>query len=282
MMHPKMADMIEFAKERGARVWLNTNGSRFGPRAGHRESLKRIINSHVDIIEFSMDAGDAETYSKVRPSIGPGYRDPVRRWNDQVGNVRAALELRRALGSTTRIVVSMIRQEALVGTLDHAQNFWKHEVGVDEVITRKFLSWDDNTSISLDQALDKDLYQIQTSVQRREPCVWPFERMNIDTLGRVALCGQDISFRTARLFANVHDASIKEIWKGKIFNEYRRLHMSGNGASVFPCKGCSAWHAGVRDWNHGWIQVLQKSAESVKAVLLEDLGYEVEVFTPEP
>ena len=34
MLHPKMVDMIEFAKAQGARVWMNTNGSMFGPTAG--------------------------------------------------------------------------------------------------------------------------------------------------------------------------------------------------------------------------------------------------------
>ena len=31
MLHPHMVDMIEFAKAKGARVWMNTNGSMFGP-----------------------------------------------------------------------------------------------------------------------------------------------------------------------------------------------------------------------------------------------------------
>jgi len=31
MLHPRMVDMIELARAKGARVWLNTNGSMFGP-----------------------------------------------------------------------------------------------------------------------------------------------------------------------------------------------------------------------------------------------------------
>ena len=91
----------------------------------------------------------------------------------------------------------MIRQQVLEGSLDAAVKFWMEDVGVDEVITRKFLSWDDNTTIPLSRALDPHLYKTLPA-ERKEPCVWPFERMNVDTLGRVALCGQDISFRTAR------------------------------------------------------------------------------------
>ena len=164
-----------------------------------------MIKAGIDLIEFSMDAGDAETYAVVRPPHRGGPpRDPQKWWGSAVGNVRAALELRKELGRTTRIVVSIIRQQEIEGKLDAAIDFWMKDVGVDEVITRKFLTWDDNTTIQLGKSLDPHLYAGPAD-RRKEPCVWPFERLNVDTLGRIALCGQDISFRTAELFPNAND-----------------------------------------------------------------------------
>src|SRR5581483_1284682 len=224
MLHPHMVPMIEYAKRRGARVWLNTNGSLFGPAPKLREKLQRIVGVGIDLIEFSMDAGDAATYAKLRPPRLGMPRDPERWWKDHVDNVRAALELRKEFRVGTRVVVSIIRQEATAGKLEAAVHFWLREIGVDEVITRKFLTWDDNTRIPASGALDKHLYR-DLPTQRKEPCVWPFERLNVDTLGRVALCGQDISFRTANFFPNVSSTSIREIWRGEAFNEYRRLHL---------------------------------------------------------
>ena len=157
--------------------------------------------------------------------------------------------------------------------------FWMEEVGVDEVITRKFLSWDDNTTIQLGHALDPHLYK-RIPTEKNEPCVWPFERLNVDTLGRVALCGQDISFKTAPLFPNVNDASLKEIWHGERFNWYRKLHLDGKGAEAWPCRGCSAWLAGIRDWEHGWLKVLKTSGDHVKEVMKKDLGVDVEIYQP--
>ena len=49
--------------------------------------------------------------------------------------------------------------ELIEGKLDQFIRFWTQEVGVDEVITRKFLSWDDNTTIQLGHALDPHLYK---------------------------------------------------------------------------------------------------------------------------
>jgi pyruvate-formate lyase-activating enzyme len=281
MLHPQMTDMVEYAKARGARVWMNTNGSLFGPHARGRSNLERLIRAGIDLIEFSMDAGDAATYAALRPPRGGAPKRPQEWWNNHVGNVRAALALRGSLRSPTRVVVSIIRQKAIEDSLDAAIKFWTEDVGVDEVITRKFLSWDDNTNIQLSAALDDDLYSVLPS-ERREPCVWPFERLNIDTLGRVALCGQDIAFRTAELFPNINDSSIYDVWHGETFNRYRRLHLDGCGAQASPCRGCSAWLAGVRDWQHGWLKVLRASGDHAREVMKRDFGAEVDIYQPPP
>jgi MoaA/NifB/PqqE/SkfB family radical SAM enzyme len=279
MLHPHMVEMIEFAKAQGARVWMNTNGSMLGPHPKHHAKLERLIKAGIDLIEFSMDAADPETYAKVRPPRGGAPRNPESWFGNHVGNIRRALQLRKDYLKPTRIVVSIIRQELIEGKLDEAVQFFLKDVGVDEVITRKFLSWDDNTNISLDRSLDRHLYA-DLPKERKEPCVWPFERLNIDTLGRVALCGQDVSFRTAEKFPTVWEQSVGEIWRGEMFNWYRKLHLDGRGAEAWPCHNCSAWLAGVRDWDHGWLKVLKNSGEHLREVMEKDLGVEVEVYNP--
>ena len=264
MLHPRMTEMIEFAKNQGSRVWLNTNGSLLGPSVRHRKRLERLVTAGIDLIEFSMDAGDAETYAMVRPPKGGAPRDKEKWFTNHVNNIRAALEFRDALDSPTRVVVSVIQQDLVANKLDDCKKFYLDDVGVDEVILRKFLSWDDNTNISLEHSLDKGLYRDIPS-NKREPCVWPFERLNIDTLGRVALCGQDVAFRTADQFPTLWEQTIQEIWQGEVFNKYREKHLSGCGAELWPCRNCSAWFAGVRDWEHGWLKVLKASSERREA-----------------
>jgi wyosine [tRNA(Phe)-imidazoG37] synthetase (radical SAM superfamily) len=56
----------------------------FGPIPKQRRKLERIIAAGIDLIEFSMDAGDAETYTKVRPPHGGPPRHPVEWWDGQV------------------------------------------------------------------------------------------------------------------------------------------------------------------------------------------------------
>src|SRR6185312_9512194 len=133
------------------------------------EKLERIIKANIDLIEFSMDAGDPELYAQLRPPRGGMTKSPQVWWDRQVSNVRAALELRKQHRAPTRVVVSVIRQEAIEGKLQEAIDFWLKEVGVDEVITRKFLTWDDNTHIQMGKSLDPHLYKA-LPVVKQEPC----------------------------------------------------------------------------------------------------------------
>ena len=278
-IHPTMVDMVEYAKQKGARIWINTNGSKFGPDDKGRERLRRVIEAGTEIIEFSMDAGDAETYAKLRPPISGPPKDPQKWFDEKVSNIKAALELRKELKKPTRIVVSMIRQKEVMERMDSYISFYRDEIGVDEVITRKFLNWDDNTNIDLATSMDPNLYE-DSPKEGKEPCVWPFERLNVDTMGRIALCGQDISFRTSENFPNANDHSIKSIWQGEMFNWYRKKHLDGEGSNCNPCRGCSAWLAGIRDSKYGWLQVLKKSGDRLKEVMAQDIGSEVEIYEP--
>jgi MoaA/NifB/PqqE/SkfB family radical SAM enzyme len=280
MLHPNMTEMIEFAKEKGCRVWLNTNGSLFGPLPRYRKRLERLIAAGIDMIEFSMDAGEPEMYARVRPPRGGAPRDAQKWFDNHVSNIKAALELRKQFGSPTRVVVSMIQQDILGDKMPEYVKFYLEQVGVDEVITRKFLSWDDNTNINLQHSLDKHLYA-NLPTEKKEPCVWPFERLNVDTLGRVALCGQDVGFQTADKFPNLWDVSVKDVWQGEMFNWYRKMHLDGRGAEAWPCRGCSAWLAGVRDWHYGWLNVLKTSGDRMRAVMGTDLGADVEIYQPD-
>jgi len=267
MLHPELADMIVSAKEKGAKIWINTNGSMFGPDEKGREKLRKIIESGVDMIEFSMDAADHETYSIVRPPIsGQDPRSSEDRWKDQLSNIKYALDYRNNHAKfDTNIVVSMIRQKELVN-VEAAEEFWRNEIKVDNVITRKFLTWDNNTTIDENNSSDslyENVHKSDFNLTDISPCVWLFERLNIDTLGRFSLCGQDIGFSTADLFPTIHEVSIEELWKGEVFKKYRDAHITGNAGKISPCKNCSAWKAGVRDWNYGWLKVLNDATPQI-------------------
>ena len=44
--------------------------------------------------------------------------------------------------------------------------------------------------------------------------------------------------------------------------------------------GCSAWLAGIREWEYGWLRVLKRSGDHLRDVYKQDLGVDVEVYQP--
>jgi MoaA/NifB/PqqE/SkfB family radical SAM enzyme len=83
MLHPKAVELMEYSKKVGARVGVITNGSMFT-----EESSRRLLEAQVDMIEFSVDASDSETYAKVRKGLS---------WETLLKNVKRMVDLRNKM-----------------------------------------------------------------------------------------------------------------------------------------------------------------------------------------
>lgn len=237
LLHKDMVPLIEYAKSVGSRVWLNTNGSLFTGKAADR-----LLACGIDFIEFSVDAADEETYKKVRPGID---------FNKLVSNIKYVIEKRNSSKYSARIAVSVINQKIIKDKIDGITKFWL-KLGVDEVIKRKFLTWGSTTEINPDNSADPSPYLIK---EKGIPCPYPFHRLNIDTRGKVEVCGFDIAGRTN--FGNVNKQSIQEIWKGPDFDYWRKMHLEGRGGELPLCRECPDWQ--YRSWNYNWERVLKTS-----------------------
>lgn len=242
MLHPNAVELQEYAKAKGARVGLITNGSAFA-----EGDLERLIAVGVDAIEFSVDAGDAETYAWTRPGLD---------WDTLNANVRKAVEIRNRLGSPTRVVVSAINQEGV--DVSKVEEHWL--LIADKVQIRKYLTWGYNE----DNSADATAY---LPPEERVPCPWLFERFNIDSRGFATICGEDIAF--AEKFANVYDRSIKDIWHGSEFARLRELHLSGRGQEIPICAKCPDWK--YRSWEYNYWKIM-RDADATKKERTEFKG----------
>ncbi|MFH1453381.1 MAG: radical SAM protein [Armatimonadota bacterium] len=235
LLHKDMVSLIEYARDKGARVWLNTNGSVFT-----QDVADRLLKCGIDFIEFSVDAADEETYNKVRPGLD---------FNKLVSNVKYTLSARNKLKSSTRIVVSIVNQKLIEDKeIDSIADFWL-ELGVDEAIKRKYLTWGSTTKLDTKDSADDTPYLIK---EKGEPCPYPFHRLNVDTRGKVEVCGFDIAGRTN--LGDVNKQTIQEVWKGPDFEYFRKMHAEGRGGEISLCSECPDWQ--YRSWNYNWERVL--------------------------
>jgi methionyl-tRNA formyltransferase/MoaA/NifB/PqqE/SkfB family radical SAM enzyme len=247
MLHPAdMTALIEYARSAGARVWLNTNGSLLPPA-----KVDRLLAAGLDQIEFSVDAADPATYAIVRAGLD---------WEGLLATVRYMVAERNRRAARTNVVVSVINQDIVRDQMDDIVRFW-HEVGVDEVIKRKFLTWGSNTGIDAGHSADPTPYLDKSE---GEPCPYPFHRLNIDSRGKVEVCGFDITGRTN--LGNVREQTIHEIWTGPVFQWWRGKHAEGRGGDIPLCRECPDWQ--YRSWTHNWEKVM-RTAEKHRLRVIE-------------
>lgn len=231
MLHPKAIKLMEYAKKVGAKVGLITNGSRFT-----EESILRLLEAQVDMIEFSVDAADPQTYSLVRKGLS---------WNKLLSNVRKMVALRNKLKSKTKIIASGINQVDV--DIEAVAKFW--EPIVDNFQKRKYLTWGINDP---SKSANPTPY---LPPEQLIPCPFIFERLNIDSKGKVMVCGLDIAAKTN--MGNIHEKSIMEIWQGEGFEYYRQMHLKRKGNEIELCRDCPDWR--YRSWQHNYWKIVEKA-----------------------
>jgi len=234
MLHPQAVELMEYAKSVGAKIGLITNGSTFT-----EESRTRLLEAQVDMIEFSVDASDAETYAKVRRGL---------KWEVLEDNVRKTVALRNRLKSSTKIIASGVNQADV--DIETVAKFW--EPLVDNFQKRKYLTWGINDP---SKSADPTPY---LPPEEMIPCPFIFERLNIDSRGKVMVCGFDIAAVTD--MGNIHEKSIKEIWHGDGFNFYREKHLKAKGNDIELCRNCPDWK--YRSWQHNYWKIVNHAEKS--------------------
>ncbi len=231
LLHPEAVELMEYAKSVGAKVGLITNASLLVS-----EKARRMLAVNVDMIECSIDANDSDIYAKVRPGLD---------WDMVVVNVKEAVRMRDEMGSKSRIIVSAVKQKGV--DIEAVKKVW--EPVVDEVQVRKYLTWD----IVEDKSSDSTPY---LPPKDKIPCPHLFERLLVDSRGRVILCAFDIKGRTN--LGNIHDKTISQIWLGEDFSFYRDKHLKSEGDGIEMCHNCPDWK--YRSWKHNYWKIV-KTAE---------------------
>lgn len=234
MLHPQAVELMEYAKKVGAKLGLITNGSRFT-----EENSRRLLKAGVDMIEFSVDAADPETYHRVRAGL---------EWDTLVTNVGRMVTLRNEMGSSTKIIASGVNQEGI--DIDAVAAFW--EPLVDNFQKRKYLTWGINDP---SKSADPTPY---LPPEEQIPCPFIFERLNIDSYGKVTVCGFDIVSLTN--MGNIHDTSIRDIWHGEGFAYYRHKHLTKNACDIEMCKNCPDWK--YRSWKHNYWKIVDNAEKT--------------------
>ena len=94
MLHPKLIDMISYAKKVGCNVGIITNGSLLD-----KAKRKALLETNIDAVDISVDAFSKEVYEKIRQGLD---------FKKLIENVSTFVALRNKLKKKTLIFCSIV------------------------------------------------------------------------------------------------------------------------------------------------------------------------------
>lgn len=219
--NPCSYDMIRYARDAGIRVICSTNGHLFA-EPGH---ARRVVDSGLDVLVFSVDGITQESYQRYRAA---GKLETV------LTGVRNVVAEKRRRGAETPVVnLRFIVMKHGERELPQVPGF-AHSLRVDVLTLRKFYPVPDPERRSPYEGESVRLAPEEVKYQfpklqgegcrpvrvRRNPCrnLWNCPTIHWD--GTVCSCFMD--YRESRPLGSLRRQSFSEIWTGAPYRELRR------------------------------------------------------------
>lgn len=224
LLDPHIFDRIKYAKSKGLKTSFYTNATFL-----RGDVVDKVFDSGLDIIKFSLDAGDKETYEKIR--LGGD-------WKQVKKNVISFYNRREELGlKTPQILIRMVKQESNKDKIGEYKKFWK--------------KYSDIVDVSPVDNRTGD--EIDTSRKTAYPC---FIGKNLVILsnGDVVICCIDYDGKL--VVGNVKKQTLKEIINSERFKKVVDAHMKFKGDELGICKNCvRLYENSAFKW---WLEAVRK------------------------
>ena len=183
---------------------------------------REILEAGLGLIIMSIDSLKKDVFEKIRKRL---IFEEVR------DNAIKFFELRDKINPKCQVWVRMIRQESNYNEWENFHNFWrKYASEVDRIYYHNIFNWGGQL----------DGYKsVEKSYEPNLPCVALWSLMVFFANGDVPLCNVDYNNKYPT--GNVMKNSIRELWKSKIMNARRKLHLDGNKKDISICVNCNVW-----------------------------------------
>jgi len=222
LLHPDIVKMIKYAKEKNVanRTILVTNASNFTPKLA-----REIAESGIDYIQISIQAVSDEGYKAVS-QVNVSYDKLV----FAIGYLFA--HKKDTTNLNVKLMDTGLTEEEKQKFMDDFSNIC-NTIGIEHPISYTQPDIKD-TSLGLQKETTHDSY----TATYKDICTLPFYTMNINFNGKVSACSFD--WRHKHIMGNVNETSLKDIWFGETYNNFRKLHLSKKRNTNEFCNGCEA------------------------------------------
>ena len=222
--HPKLLEFTRAAKELGVMCHLNTNGSFLD-----RQKIDELIGVPLDSIKFSFQGVDQKSYLEMRNI-------------DFFDELLSTIKLFYKKRGRRKFPFIHISTTITYETLEQVEKFREESSKFSDLVTigRTVLSG----IINMDEVrLGKEKKEVlkslifkESMVRKHPECPEVFDKMSINWDGTVTACCGD--YDNKMLLGNIHDSSIKKIWRSKKLNAYRTILAEMRHDELDLCKDC--------------------------------------------
>ncbi len=212
-MNKELFEMISYAKDKGFFIYISTNGQLLTD-----ESIKKILETGVDYIKFSIEGYVPDVYEKIR--FGGSFERVFK-------NVATLKNLRDETKSSLSLKISTILMEGnedLVGFI----KYWAPYCDSIDCL---------GLTNHVGVVNNKDKSLVSDWIQRKAcPTITPFREINVLCNGEVVICC--IDFLGQCVLGNLLEQDFDEIWNSEKMADVRAKAYSENLHLLHPCKSC--------------------------------------------
>lgn len=231
MLHPGFFGFLE--RSRMIKTTVSTNGHYLS-----EENAEKIIRSGLNKLIISLDGPDQETYSAYR------IKGNLKTVLEGIGNISAAKKKYR---STIKIVIQVLVNRLNESRISEIKKMvWGYDVILNlksmQLVNRdKTDEWLPlNTRYRRYDSIDGG-YAVRSTLPNRCSRLWWNPVITWD--GKVLPCCFDKN--AGYIMGDLYQNSFREIWHGKMYNDFRRSLLLGRG-SIEICRNCTSGLKGVR------------------------------------
>jgi len=211
LLHPRLPEMVAFAKARGAkRVDITTNGLLLT-----EEKSTLLLEAGLDQIAVSVDGFLKETYEKIR--IGSSY-DKV------VNNIHRFIALRNKINPKARVRLNFV---ITIDTFPEIRSFYKYWIRhVDGIWFIPFMAYGNVRNLS----------PLKRS-KKKSKCSMLWHMLVASTDGSAGVCCHGDPNGVLNI-GDLHVRDIADVWNGPEVERIRRVHFEKRWKELPICAQC--------------------------------------------
>lgn len=207
----------------------------------NRERCEKIVDSGIDMIQISLDAGSAESFE---------WLTGRNNYNRVCRNLETLVEIRNKRGANhLKITTHIIGVKELEHEFESFVARWNGIV--DLVRVRSYGNWagmvDENGVTPA---------TIQNIPDDRYPCAWLWYSSKISANGDVLKCFVDDADAVHESIGNIMEQDFESIWRGATMRSLRTKHLSGKAADIRHCGTCMVWSLFPNFWDSDYFETV--------------------------